>query len=86
METRGYAEQRRVLPSFLNFLRGMETGVRTGLRGVQRHFLNFLRGMETYCGGSSENQPLDFLNFLRGMETKYVAEAEGGANFLPKLP
>ena len=35
------------IASFLNFLRGMETGVKTSLGVGIANFLNFLRGMET---------------------------------------
>ena len=42
-------------PSFLNFLRGMETSKEVRDQKRELCFLNFLRGMETgNCGGHPE--------------------------------
>ena len=48
METHGGGVQAFGLPSFLNFLRGMETTNVAFSCQVDHGFLNFLRGMETF--------------------------------------
>ena len=60
------------VPSFRNFLRGMETARSRGLPGRRRLFRNFLRGMETNALEGIRTAEATFRNFLRGMETGAV--------------
>jgi len=69
METLSILEKSTRTGTFLNFLRGMETGPRPPRGPVSTGFLNFLRGMETIPVVGDSLHPADFLNFLRGMET-----------------
>ena len=69
METENLRPRSTFRPSFLNFLRGMETMLFLELELLVVFFLNFLRGMET-CEKSVKCSSINiFLNFLRGMET-----------------
>ena len=72
--------------SFLNFLRGMETGPVPYPAGRDGPFLNFLRGMETAERRRRPAAKRSFLNFLRGMETRRMSALRGAREGLPKLP